>query len=55
MFPTIIDGRLWIPMRAEGRDGLIGDGMVELSPDDPEYEKLKAWIEANVAELKIEP
>jgi hypothetical protein len=47
MFPQIIDGKVWVPMRAEGPDGLIGDGMVEMSPDDPEYEKLKAEIEAN--------
>jgi hypothetical protein len=47
MFPTIIDGKVYVPMRAEGPDGLIGDGLVEMSSDDPEYEKLKAWIEAN--------
>lgn len=35
------DDRLLIPRRAEGPDGLIGDGMVEIGPDDPEYE---AWL-----------
>ncbi len=34
------NGNLLVPMRAE-TDGIIGDGMVEVAPGSPEYEK---WI-----------
>jgi hypothetical protein len=44
MFPFIENGKVWIPMRAEADDGTVGDGWVELSPDDPTYPKVLAWI-----------
>ncbi len=48
MSPTIDkDGKVWVPMRAEGPDGLIGDAMVALLPSDPDYIRARAWIEAN--------
>lgn len=36
------NGNLLIPRRAEGEGGLLGDGMVEVGPDDPDY---KGWVE----------
>ena len=35
------NGNLLVPKRAEG-DGWVGDGLVEIGPDDPEY---KRWID----------
>ena len=35
------DDRLLVPMRAEGPDGTMGDGMVEIGPDHPDY---GAWL-----------
>jgi hypothetical protein len=35
------DGDLMVPARAESDDGVIGDGMVRVSPGDPLYE---AWL-----------
>ena len=32
------DGRIVVPKRAEGEDGTIGDAMVPIGPDDPDYE-----------------
>jgi hypothetical protein len=47
MFPYIDkQGRLWRPQRAEGPNGLIGDAWVELVPDDPEYRRTLAALEA---------
>ena len=31
------DGRLRVPMRAEGPDGIIGDGVGEIGPEHPSY------------------
>jgi hypothetical protein len=31
------NGRLLVPFRAEGPNGLIGDGMVEIGPEDPTF------------------
>lgn len=31
----LADGRLRVPARAEGDDGMIGDGMVTIGPGDP--------------------
>jgi hypothetical protein len=45
MFPTLIDGKIWIPLRVEGPGGLLGDAWVELSPDNPDYEKIRECIE----------
>ena len=33
----LANGRLLIPMRAESSDGMLGDGMVEIGPDHPDY------------------
>jgi hypothetical protein len=30
-----------VPARAESEDGVIGDGMLRVSPGDPDYE---AWL-----------
>ena len=30
-----------IPMRAEGENGELGDGMIEIGPDDPRYQE---WL-----------
>ena len=36
------NGNLLIPKRAEDEEGkIIGDGMVEITPDDPDY---KRWL-----------
>ena len=35
------NGNLLIPKRAEGPHREIGDGAVEIGPDDPEYER---WL-----------
>jgi hypothetical protein len=43
----LIDGKVMVPVRAEGPNGLIGDAMVELLPSDPDYLAVRAWIEAN--------
>jgi len=47
MFPYLEDGKLYVPVRAEGPNGLIGDGWVELSPDDPQYQAVLAWVREN--------
>lgn len=39
------NGKLLVPRRAEGPGGMIGDGLVEIGPDDPEYADWLAWIE----------
>jgi hypothetical protein len=36
------NGRLLVPRRAEGPRGIIGDGIVEIGPDDPDY---TAWVQ----------
>lgn len=40
----LADGRLRVPMRAEGPNGEIGDGMAEIGPDHPQYEQWAAWL-----------
>jgi hypothetical protein len=37
-------GTLLVPRRAEGPGGLVGDGMVEIGPDDPEYAEWAAEV-----------
>lgn len=44
MFPYLKDGKLFVPMRAEGRDGLLGDGWVEMTKDDPQYQATLDWV-----------
>lgn len=38
------DGTITVPMRAEGPDGLIGDGMVDIGPDHPDFAAWDAWL-----------
>jgi hypothetical protein len=35
------NGNLLVPARAESDEGVIGDGMVEIGPDDPDYDE---WV-----------
>jgi hypothetical protein len=35
------DGKLRVPARAEAADGTIGDGVKDIGPDDPDYER---WL-----------
>lgn len=35
------NGLMWIPIRAESKNGIVGDSMKLISPDDPEYDK---WL-----------
>ena len=35
---------LLIPRRAEGPDGLVGDGMIEIDSSDPEYAAWCTWF-----------
>lgn len=42
------NGRLLIPVRLEGPDGTVGDGMREIDETDPEWDE---WV----AELEPEP
>lgn len=40
------DGTITIPRRAEGPGGLIGDAMVTIGPDDPEYAVWDEWLKS---------
>jgi hypothetical protein len=53
--PRLVDGKVMIPMRAEGPHGLIGDGLVQMLPSEPEYDRLKAWLESEERPLANEP
>lgn len=37
------DGTLTVPMRAEA-DGVIGDGLVTIGPDHPDYQAWDEWL-----------
>ena len=37
----LANGNLLVPMRAEADDGTVGDGMVEIGPDHPDF---AAWL-----------
>lgn len=37
-------GALIVPMRAEGPGGILGDGMVEIGPDHPQYREWEAFL-----------
>jgi hypothetical protein len=37
------NGNLLVPMRAEGK-GTIGDGIAEIGPDHPDYQKWVTWM-----------
>jgi hypothetical protein len=38
------DGSIYAPIRAEGPDGLIGDGAVILRRGDPLYDEWDRWL-----------
>jgi hypothetical protein len=38
------NGNLLVPRRAEGPNGEIGDGMVEIGPDDPKFQVWLDWL-----------
>ncbi len=40
------NGRILVAARAEGPDGVIGDGARDIGPDDPRYEAALREIEA---------
>jgi hypothetical protein len=44
------NGRLLVPRRAEGPHGLIGDAMVEIGPDDPDFAAWDKWLRAEELE-----
>lgn len=47
------DGTLIVPMRAEAK-GTIGDGIIEVKPNDPEYKKYLKQYEDEQRRLKEE-
>ena len=40
------DGKIWVPVRAEGAGGLVGDAFEPLPIDHPDYERLRVFLEA---------
>ena len=38
-------GTLLVPVRAETDDGIVGDGMVEVGPEDPRYDDWELYAE----------
>jgi hypothetical protein len=38
------NGKLLVPARVEGPDGLIGDGLKEIGIDDPAYPGWEKWM-----------
>jgi hypothetical protein len=44
------NGNLLVPARADSDDGgVIGDGMVEIGPDDPDYDEWVRELERQAA------
>lgn len=39
------DGRLLVPMRAEGPGGIVGDGLVAIGPDHPDFQAWSDYLE----------
>jgi hypothetical protein len=39
------DGKIWIPVRAEGPGGLVRDAFEPLPVDHPDYEKLRTFLQ----------
>lgn len=37
--------RLLVPMRAEGPNGEIGDGTVEIGPGHPQFQQWATWLD----------
>jgi hypothetical protein len=44
----LADGRLLIPVRAESSDGTLGDSMVEIGPDHPDYARWRPPLNSDV-------
>ncbi len=51
---TYVDGVLYVPTRAEGPDGIVGDALLPLTPDHPLYAEWREW-ERQRARQPIEP
>jgi hypothetical protein len=45
----LANGNLLVPARVEGPDGLIGDVIKEIGPDDPDYAAWSKWMDENPA------
>ena len=39
------NGNLRVPLRAESPDGAVGDGMLEIGPDHPQFEAWMRWLD----------
>jgi len=39
------NGNLLVPARAEAEDGTIGDGMMEIGPEHPDFERWQEFVE----------
>jgi hypothetical protein len=50
MVQKLPNGKLLVPRRAE-TDGIVGLGMVEIGPDDPEFAAWEKWLRDNPQEL----
>jgi hypothetical protein len=44
VFPRITNGKVYVPIGGELEDGTMIDGLVELPPEDPSYDAIKAWL-----------
>jgi hypothetical protein len=44
VFPRITNGKVYVPIGGELEDGTMVDELVELPPEDPSYEAIKAWL-----------
>ena len=44
MFPRITNGKVYVPIGGELEEGTMIDGLVELPPEDPSYDAIKAWL-----------
>lgn len=46
------DGQVLVPTRAEGPSGLLGDGMLPLTPSHPQYKEWRKWLAANPGKVQ---
>jgi hypothetical protein len=47
------NGNMLVPLRAEGPGGIIGDGLIEVGPSNPEFDAWLKWaVEAPQEMLK---
>lgn len=47
-------GHLLVQMRAEG-EGIIGDALIEIGPEHPDYAKWDAWLRERDAKAQSSP